>query len=336
VRLAAALTALAVLLVGMLVPRPTDGRRVVAAVVQGNVPQLGLDFNAQRAAVLRNHVEATEQLAAEVAKGKAAQPQLVVWPENASDIDPLRNADAAALISQAARAIGVPILVGAVLQGPGGHPLNASIVWSPTEGPVARYVKRHPAPFGEYIPLRSLVRPFNDNVDRVVDFLPGHGVSALPLGPARVAPVICFEVLDDGLVRSAVLTGADLVTVQTNNATFGRSPESAQQLQMSRLRAVEHGRTVLSASTTGVSAVIAPDGAVLASTDVFTRDVMVQKVPLRSATTVADRVGGWPELLLAILGALAVAAAGAGWLRRRRTPRPAVTADAMPTQRERT
>ena len=84
----------------------------MAALIQGNVPRLGLDFNAQREAVLRNHVAGTEALAAAVAAGEQPQPDLVVWPENASDVDPFRDAAAAALIQGAVDDIGVPVLVG--------------------------------------------------------------------------------------------------------------------------------------------------------------------------------------------------------------------------------
>ena len=308
-RLLAALVTVAVLAVGLVVPRPVDGRHVEVALVQGNVPRLGLDFNAQRAAVLTNHVAATQRLAADVAAGRVRAPALVVWPENSSDIDPLADPAAAALISRAADAVRVPMLVGAVLDGPGRFLSNAAIVWHGSTGPGERYVKRHPVPFAEYMPMRPFVRLFSPYVDRVRDFAAGDGVAALPLGPARAAPVICFEVIDDGLVRSAVATGATLITVQTNSATFGRSAESAQQLAVSRLRAVEHGRTVLSASTSGISAIIRPDGRVQSRSAIFTRQVLTGSVPLRTETTVADRVGAWPEwiMILLALGALGAA-----------------------------
>jgi apolipoprotein N-acyltransferase len=98
--------------------------------------------------------------------------------------------------------------------------------------------------------------------------------------------------------------------VQTNNATFGRSGETSQQLAMGRLRAVETGRAVVVAATSGMSAVIRPDGRIVARTEVFTRDLLVERVPLRSAQTMATRLGALPEYLLALLG-LGAAVAGA-------------------------
>ncbi len=298
-----ALVALAVPLSGLLVPLPVDGPVSTVAVVQGNVPRLGLDAFAQRAAVLQNHVATTLQLAADVAAGRVPAPDLVVWPENASDLDPFTDPDAYALIDDAVRTIGVPVLVGAVLQGPGDQVSNAGIVWDPVTGPGERYVKQHPVPFGEYVPYRSLVRRVTDKVDLIPrDFAQGRRTGLLQVGPVAVGDVICFEVAYDGLVRDAVRAGGRMLVVQTNNATFGRSGETSQQLAMSRLRAVEHGRTVLVAATSGLSAVIAPDGDVVARSRVFTRDVLVAAVPARSARTLATRLGLLPEVALVALG----------------------------------
>jgi len=296
-----------------LVPLPTAGETARVAVVQGNVPRLGLGFNDQRAAVLANHVEATRQLAADVRAGRQEQPDLVVWPENASDLDPFTDPDAYAVIDAVVKDVGVPVLVGAVLEGPGDQVSNAGIVWDPQTGPGERYVKRHPVPFGEYIPYRSLVRKVTAKVDLVPrDFAAGDEVGVLDVGPVRLGDVICFEVAYDDLVRDTVTAGGRLIVVQTNNATFGRSGETEQQLAMGRLRAVEHGRTVLVAATSGISAVIRPDGDVVDSAPVFTQDVLVHEVPVRDDRTLATRVGAWPEAALALLGLV-----GLGLARRR-------------------
>ena len=296
-----------VLGVGALVPLPVRGDPVRVAVVQGNVPRLGLDFNAQRAAVLGNHVDATRALAADVRAGRAPAPELVVWPENASDIDPFGNPDAYALIDGAVRDVGVPVLVGAVLKGPGDKISNVGIVWDPQTGPGERYLKRHPVPFGEYIPFRSLARAITPKVDLVPrDFAAGNAVGVLDVGPVRLGDVICFEVAYDDLVRDTVTEGGRLLVVQTNNATFGRSGETSQQLAMGRLRAVEHGRAVLVAATSGISAVIAPDGRLVEHAPVFSRAVLSAEVPSRAGTTLATRLGALPEagLSLLALGAL--------------------------------
>ncbi len=314
---------------GALIPAATpNGPDVVAAVIQGNVPQLGLDFNAQREAVLRNHVAGTEQLAAEVAAGRAEQPDLVIWPENASDVDPFRDADAAQLIQGAVDAIAVPVLVGAVIENPNNPQtlLNVGIVWQPTTpdgpgGPGETYAKQHPVPFAEYIPFRSIARRISSQVDRVSrDFAAGDQPGLLQVGPAKVGDVICFEVAYDGLVRTTVKDGAQVLAVQTNNATFGRTPQTEQQLAMSRLRAVEHGRWVLVAATSGVSATIAPNGDVVQRAEIFTTAQLVQELRLSDALTPADRLGLLPELIIVLIGFGAVVWSGTVEARRRPSP----------------
>ncbi|MFE5901152.1 apolipoprotein N-acyltransferase [Streptomyces sp. NPDC056488] len=285
-----------------------DGTATVAA-VQGNVPRLGLDFNAQRRAVLDNHAARTRELAKAVEEKREPRPDFVLWPENSSDIDPYANADAADVIDEAVRAIGAPTVIGAVIAPETGKLRNTLIQWEPGRGPVATYDKRHVQPFGEYIPMRPLVRIFNSNVDRVSrDFGAGTEVGVFDLAGTRVGLATCYEAAFDWAVRDTVTHGAQLITVPSNNATFGRSEMTYQQLAMSRVRAVEHSRSVVVPVTSGVSAVIRPDGEVVTETRMFTPDVLVEKVPLRSSQTPATRMGTLPEALLA-----ALAAAGLGW-----------------------
>ena len=317
------------------------GQTTMVAVVQGNVPRIGLDFNAQRRAVLDNHVRQTQQLAERVADGKEAQPDLVIWPENSSDIDPLRNADAATEIDRAARAIGAPILVGAVLDGPGENLTNAGIVWDPEDGPGARYAKRHPVPFGEYMPARSFFRLFSDQVDLLRrDFIAGDESGVLDIGGTRLGDVICFEVAYDELVSDVVEGGAQLLVVQTNNATFGYTAESEQQLAMGRMRAIEHGRVVIVAATSGISAVIAPDGRVADRSELFTPHVFTGAIAQRDGVTLASRLGPLPERLIIAVGvaALLFAAGQAGGRRRtaRRSGAPHLPVDHLgrPTPRK--
>ncbi|GAB3308619.1 apolipoprotein N-acyltransferase [Geodermatophilus aquaeductus] len=323
---AALAAALAVPLLGALAWLPLPGPSLTeggptrtVAVVQGDVPEPGLDFNARRRAVLDNHVQQTLDLAAAVQAGDEAQPDLVVWPENSSDIDPYLNADAARQISRAAEAVGAPILVGAVVEGPGRFISNTGIVWDPDTGPGDTYVKRHPVPLAEYVPARDFFRLFSDKVDLVRrDFVHGTEVGVLEMGGARVGDVICFEVVYDSLVADTVEAGAGMLVVQTNNATFGYTDESEQQLAASRLRAVEFGRTVLVAATSGISAVVAPDGSLARRSELFTPAVFVEDVAQRDSTTVAERLGAAPEWVLTALGAGAVLAVAVPAARRRR------------------
>ncbi|MFD8822962.1 apolipoprotein N-acyltransferase [Streptomyces sp. NPDC059605] len=298
-----------------------DGTATVAA-IQGNVPRLGLDFNAQRRAVLDNHVNRTEQLARDVKAGKVPQPDLVLWPENSSDLDPYRNADARILIDRAVRAIGAPTVIGAVLEPESDTAKlrNTLIEWDPRRGPVDTYDKRHIQPFGEYMPMRSVARVFSSDVDRVRrDFGPGEKVGVFDLAGTRVGLVTCYEAAFDDAVRDTVTHGGQLIAVPSNNATFGRSEMTYQQLAMSRVRAVEHSRSVVVPVTSGVSAIIRPDGEVVEQTKLFTPDALVDEVPLRSSQTPATRMGALPEGVLVLIAAAGLGLVALRAVRQRRS-----------------
>ncbi|MEU0675398.1 apolipoprotein N-acyltransferase [Streptomyces sp. NPDC006172] len=311
---AVALLSLAVPVAAAVAARPLvsdtaqDGTATVA-VIQGNVPRLGLEFNAQRRAVLDYHARETERLAAEVKAGKAPRPDFVLWPENSSDIDPFANPDAAAVIERAAKAIDAPISVGGVVERDG-KLYNEQILWDPVKGPTQTYDKRQIQPFGEYLPLRSLIGAINGEWTSMVrrDFSRGSRPGVFDMGEAKVGLVTCYEAAFDWAVRSEVADGAQLISVPSNNATFDRSEMTYQQLAMSRVRAVEHSRTVTVPVTSGVSAIIMPDGTITQKTGMFVADSLVQKVPLRTSETPATRLGILPEIALVL-----VAAGGLGW-----------------------
>ncbi|MGW1028419.1 apolipoprotein N-acyltransferase [Streptomyces sp. NPDC002577] len=296
-----------------------DGYATVA-VIQGNVPRAGLDFNSQRRAVLDYHARETERLAERVRAGKAAQPDFVLWPENSSDIDPFRNADARAVIDGAVNAIGVPISVGGVVETDNGKLYNEQILWDPQKGPTETYDKRQIQPFGEYIPLRSFIRNFSSDVDMVrQDFSRGTKPGVFTMAGTKVGLATCYEAAFDWAVRDTVTHGAQMISVPSNNATFDRSEMTYQQLAMSRIRAVEHSRTVAVPVTSGVSAVIMPDGRIVRKTAMFTADSLVEKVPLRSSQTPATRMGVLPEVLLVLIAAGGLGWAGATAVRSRRS-----------------
>jgi apolipoprotein N-acyltransferase len=297
---------------GALVPVPTGAAgHVRIAVVQGNVQQPGMHFLGRPMMILDNHVNATLKLAADIKAGKVPRPDIVLWPENSSDLDPFTHPAAYSRISTAVRAVGVPVLIGALVDGPDpDHVQNEGIVWDPVTGPGAHYTKQHPVPFGEYVPFRKQLTEVISRLDEIPrDFYPGKDTGVLQIGPARLGDVICFEVAYDGIVRDAVKAGGRAIVVQTNNATYGRTGQPEQQLAMSRLRAIEHGRAVVTAATSGISAIVAPDGKIEQRSAEFTQQVLSADVPLRDQITVADRVGAVPEWTLAMVGLLSCAAA---------------------------
>lgn len=287
-----------------------DAPTITVAAIQGNVPRLGLDFNAQRRAVLTNHVSQTNALADDVTAGLAPQPRLIVWPENSSDIDPFADPEAAAQITSAARRIGAPILVGAVLQArdaslASGATTNTVIAWDPELGPGARHDKKILQPFGEYMPWRSFFRQFSADVDRAGYFVPGNGTGVVDVAGTSVGITTCWEVIFDRSARAAVNNGAQILAVPSNNATFTESM-SRQQLAFGKIRAIEHGRTVVVAATTGISAIIGPDGSTIGQTGFFERGYLVATVRLDSGLTPASQ---WAPTIQAL-----VVAAGFGAL----------------------
>ncbi len=201
---------------------PTDGRAVSVAFVQGNVPQAGLEFNAERRAVLDNHVSGTEKLATRAPDDLS----LVVWPENSSDIDPFRNPDAAAQIDNARRAVGVPLLIGAVLVQPPDHSANVSLFYLPGVAEPQRYVKLHPVPFAEYIPSREFFRKFTPAADLAGNFVAGHevGLFRVPAagGEYVALPTICFEVAYDDLMRDSLRAAGDDPSLLVAGSTRAR------------------------------------------------------------------------------------------------------------------
>ncbi len=301
-----------------------DEPSVNVAAVQGNVPQMGLDFNAQRRAVLDNHVRETVRLSEDVRAGRAPQPLFVVWPENSSDIDPLANPDAADQIAVAVNAIKAPILVGGVVKAPGYTPdnpvsTNSVIVWNPGTGPGDRHDKQIVQPFGEYLPWRSFFKNFSQYADRAGYFVPGSGSGVVTAAGVPIGVSTCWEVIFDRAPRESVLNGAQVLTVPSNNATFDESM-SVQQLAFGRLRAVEHNRYVIVAGTTGISAVIAPDGRVLAHTEFFEPAYLDMAIRLKTQLTVATQWGPWVQGLLVLvgIGALIAAMLHNGWFVRGR------------------
>ena len=256
-------------------------------IIQGNVPQLGLDFNARAKQVFNNHVKQTN-----IALAEQREVDFIVWPENAVDVDPFTNKD----VYKELETFDKPLIIGAIV-GEGKKLLNTSIFWGDNTQDI--YVKQHLTPFGEYIPLRSLAKKISPLVNQVDDFSSGNQQKIFTIGKAKVAPVICFELLDDEILAAAAKS-SNLLVVQTNSATFGTSAESAQQLSISRIRAIEHSRNIVSVSTTGISAVIDVNGKVLKQTSMGTAEHVFANVGLIEQSSPRDRYGDWAGIFTLI------------------------------------
>jgi len=304
-------------------PAPDKGQdTVTVAAVQGDVPGDGMDAFAERRAVLNNHVAATKDLAADVSAGDTAPPDFVIWPENSTDIDPFADPTVFADIQASVDAIGVPVLVGAMVDGTQPNEVfNQGIVWQPITGPGERYSKRHPVPFGEYIPFRDQLAKIFSRLDQIPrDMVPGTEPGLLDMAGTRIGDVICFEVAYDGLLRDLVNGGAEMIVVQTNNATYMGTGQIDQQFAIARLRAIETNRFVVVAATNGVSGMVNAQGVVVARAPVRTQDVLIRSAPLHGDVTAGIRYGLWIEVLLTAVAAVSVLSGLAVNYRRRRRP----------------
>jgi apolipoprotein N-acyltransferase len=303
-----------------------EGATVRVAAVQGDVPGEGMDAFSERRAVLDNHVDETHRLADRVRAGSTPRPDFVLWPENSTDIDPFRDPTVYSDIQGAVDAVGVPVLVGGMISGDEPEDVqNQSIVWLPGQGPVDHYSKRHPVPFGEYIPMRDLLAGYIERLDQIPrDMVPGTEAGNLELGGADLGVVICFEVAYDGLVRDVVRGGAEMLVVPTNNATYMGTGQVEQQFAISRLRALETDRHVAVVATNGISGLVGPDGTVVERLPVRESGVWEASITLSGSTTPAAR---WAPVVRWVLVLLALAVVTAGGVLHRR--RPAATSAAV-------
>ncbi len=292
-----------------------DGELTIAT-VQGNAPDIGLALEGRRDELRSNHLAESARLLEQL-KASNTKIDLLIWPETAMA---MRSGDTG--VDQMVRDYGIQAIIGALVRLPDGSAQNSALVWDPVTGPGQRYAKQQLVPFGEYVPARELAELVTPFVDSVANMTPGDGAnSALSVAGTKVGVFICYETAFDYPARESVADGAELLVVPTNNAWYGPGEMSYQQLAMSRLRAVEHGRAVVVSATSGVSAIVAPDGSITASTSLFTADSLVGRVPLRQQTTLSDLLGVTTEYGLL---ALAFAGVAGGFVLRFRTRRASV------------
>ncbi|QIK76496.1 apolipoprotein N-acyltransferase [Nocardioides piscis] len=276
--------------------------RLDVAAVQADVPGDGTDVLAHHREITRAFADATVDLA-ESGDGV----DLVVWSENSTAVDPFLDAEANSHITRASDAIGVPILVGGMVDSPREKEvLNQGIVWQPQTGGGDRYTKRHPVPYGEYIPFRGSFIPDSYGQLALIprDMARGTSLEPLRAAGALVADAICFDVSYDDVIHGQVAGGGQLVTVQTSNAMFINTAQIDQQFEISRLRAIETGRYVVVAAINGVSGIIAPDGKVLESAPPRTRAVLQGEVALADDLTPAVAMGAWPGRVIVFMSIL--------------------------------
>ena len=269
----------------LLIPNNAQGSGSVRLLaVQGNTPEVGLEFNSRAKAVFNLHRDATREFAKE-------RYDAIIWPENAIDIDPRQNPQVAADIMALTKDLQTPLIAG-VVQQENGSPENASIMYSKEGASQSVYIKRGLTPFGEFMPLRKIAEFVSPMAKMVVDFVPGNKLVTHQVSGAKLGPILCYEIIIDSLVRDMANNSKALI-VQTNSATFANTAESAQQLAITRIRAVEHSRSILSVSTVGISAFIDNNGAVVSQTPENKKAYLVGNLPLNTNQTFTDRFWQW-------------------------------------------
>jgi apolipoprotein N-acyltransferase len=281
-----------------IVPTVAESGELTVAAVQGNA-NAGLFANAERGTFLRNHLEATALLEDHPQKDKI---NFIVWPENASDLNPQDNPLALSHIRAVVSSLKVPIILGAITEFDGVI-FNSSLYYDVDGYQIDQYDKKRPVPFAEYVPDRQFWNQLAPDLIGLVsrDYAFGSRDGIFELDGKGLGVLICFEVAIDDIGRELVAGGAQIILSQTNNADFGRSDETFQQAALARLRAIETGRAVVNISTVGVSRIFLPNGEIISELPIFEPGVMVETVPLRTSITPAMAISPYFDITTNIL-----------------------------------
>jgi len=298
--------------IGLLVPAGAEQGSVSVGYVQGNAPGGGIYGLGAPRTLTRNHVAETERLAARIASGEVAKPDFVVWPENGTDMDPFLDAETNRLVQAALDRAGVPILVGAILEGPGkDERRTASLWWDPEAGVQGTYIKRGIVPFGEWVPFRSILLPLIPELQYVgAQSIPGTAPGVLPVTLAdgtalKLGILVCYDLVYDDFAYDTVRAGGQVQIVQSSNAMYQGTGQIEQQFAITRVRARELRREMLVVTTSGVSGLINPDGSVAFTEPDHVSASGVVELPTREGVTPAAWGASWIELtitLLAVVG----------------------------------
>ena len=234
---------------------------------------------------------------------------MVIWPEGASDIDPVAadhapDEDIAATeFDDISTRLHAPLLAGTIQQR-GSKFYNTSLLWEAGKGAVDHYDKKHPVPFGEYVPDRAVWRMFAPGLIDLIgrDYTPGTTDTVFDINGVIAGIDICFDITDDTVMRDSIKSGAQILIAQTNNADFGHTDESIQQLEIARIRAMELGRTLVNDSTVGTTAIVLPDGSTVSQLSTYKAGYLVATLPLSTTITPATWLGEPIEQLVSLIG----------------------------------
>lgn len=264
------------------------------ALVQGGVVNLGLDFNSKPQEVFKRHLDQS------ISSIKPNEVDLIIWPENAVDVDVNTNPQVNDSIKNLSTILNTPILIGAVTKSIDG-PKNQSILYNSAKGQI--YTKRYLTPFGEYLPLRSVAEKVSKYSSQITDFKAGEQNTVFDVNGNRFNTLICYELINDIFVAEA---RNNFLVVQTNNATFGDTSQLDQQLNIARVRALESAREIAYVSTTGTTSFISPQGKILSSLDKFKPATLKSQLNATQGLTYRQSFGHLvePWAMIVLLGLL--------------------------------
>jgi len=242
---------------------------------------------------------------------------LVVWPEDVVDVHGLFvNSEERQRLAELATELDATLVAGVVEDVSATEAANFAAVFSPDGSLINRYDKVRLVPFGEYVPLRSLIEPLAPDYLPAGDMRRGDTPAVVDTPVGRLGVSISWEIFFEDRARDAIGNGGKVLLNPTNGASYWLTIVQTQQIASSRLRALETGRWVVQSAPTGFSAFVDPDGNVYQRTAVSERKVIQAEVELRTGQTLATRAGPWPMI------AFALAALAAAWMAHSRDPTP--------------
>lgn len=280
-------------------PYPT----LAVGLVQGNV-DVHTPFTAQDAEHCHQIYPAmTAELMERYSEpaGDPRRPRLVVWPETAFPVMLNLRGEYTETARQVAQEHQVWLLLGALAKTLDDDIYNKAWLFDPQGLIRGTYAKNDLVIFGEYVPWRDKLRFLERYPLRSHDFTPGRQRNLLELDDARFGTLICFEAIFPDPARGLAQQGAEFLVFITSDAWAGRSHEVLLHSHTAPFRAVETGRWVIRAATTGVSAIISPQGRLVESVPAFEPGVVAGEINLRRHLTPYTLWGDWPLFVVSLL-----------------------------------
>jgi len=223
--------------------------------------------------------------------------EIVLWPETAVPLTLRDGSIAENYVSNAAKEAGVHLLAGAFTNDEEYNQYNSILSVSPS-GKFGEtvYSKRHLVPFGEYLPMQTVIEfliPPVSELMRADILTAGEGANVIPVAGLDVGALVCFDSIYETLALESVREGATVLTVSTNDSWFMDSVALYMHNAQAQLRAIENGRYVVRAANTGVSSIISNRGEVMSMTDPYEETYIIGEIYEREGRTLYSYLGNF-------------------------------------------